>query len=116
MKKTIVIFLLTFVVLNGLGSFGIKRAAASKWDHSLVGEVQAGTSGAEEYTFSSISGAYNEITGGSVSTATGDDGFQDFNLPFVFTYDSLTFDTARISVNGWLQLGQTYAGSGSANE
>jgi hypothetical protein len=116
MEKIIAVFLATFITFISWMSFGEKSAIASEQLRGPVVEASNEASGAEGYTFSSVPGAYAEITGGTASTATGDDGFQDISLPFVFTYDSLTFDTARISVNGWLQLGQTYSGSGSVND
>ncbi len=116
MKKTIALFLVTFMTYIILAALGTGTATAADLDRGPLEAAPDEMSGAEEYTFSSVSGVYSEITGGTVSSATGDDGFQDISLPFVFTFDSLTFDTARLSVNGWLQLGQTYAGSGSAND
>ncbi len=116
MKKTIAFFLVTFMTFIVLAALGTDTATAADLDRGPLEAAPDEMSGAEEYTFSSVSGVYSEITGGTVSSATGDDGFQDISLPFVFTFDSLTFDTARLSVNGWLQLGQTYGGSGSAND
>ena len=110
MSKKITVFLVVWLFLSAIP---LGRAVADQ-ERGLT-EISK-SSEAEEYTFNPILGTYTEITGGSASSATGDDGFQDINLPFVFTFDSLTYDTARISVNGWLQLGQTYAGSGSVND
>jgi hypothetical protein len=59
---------------------------------------------------------YEEFTGGTVSTATGIDGFENISLPFPFEYMGQTYTTARISVNGWLEMGQSYTGSGYLNE
>ena len=61
-------------------------------------------------------GNYNEITEGTISTATGNDGAENINLPFPFEYMGMTYTTARISVNGWLEMGQTYTGIGAYNE
>ena len=61
-------------------------------------------------------GNYIEITEGTISTATGNDGAENINLPFPFEYMGMTYTTARISVNGWLEMGQTYTGSGAYNE
>ncbi len=111
MNRKVVVFL---VLWSFLSAIPMGRAAAS--DQARCFTDISESSGVEEYSFNSALGTYTEITGGTVSSATGDDGFQDINLPFVFIFDSLTFDSARISVNGWLQLGQTYVGSGSAND
>jgi hypothetical protein len=113
MIKQIAVFLITLMFI---GTLPAGRAAAGDLTHGFIQNTIDETSGAEEYTFSPVSGAYSEITGGTLSSATGDDGFEDLSLPFVFTYDSLTFNSVRISVNGWMQLGQTYSGSGSAND
>ena len=61
-------------------------------------------------------GIYTEITGGTISAATGNDGAENINLPFPFEYMGMTYTTARISVNGWLEMGQTYTGVGAYNE
>ncbi len=61
-------------------------------------------------------GFYNEITGGTLSTAAGNDGAENITLPFPFKYMGVTYTTARISVNGWLEMGQTYTGPGSVNQ
>ncbi len=70
---------------------------------------------AADYTFSFSNGSYSEITG-TVSTATGDDGGQNIALPFNFTYCGITYSTARISTNGFLEMGQTYTSSGNPND
>ncbi len=116
MNKIIAIYLVTFMAFIAWGSStAAGKVLAVEQNRRMFEETPQDTAAVEEYSFTSVSGVYSEITGGTVSSATGDDGFQDISLPFVFTFDSLTFDTARISVNGWLQLGQTYSGSGSAN-
>jgi hypothetical protein len=69
-----------------------------------------------EYTFSSFSGTYTEITGGTLSTMSGNDGAENITLPFPFIYDSLIYTNARISMNGWLELGQSYSGLGYSND
>jgi hypothetical protein len=61
-------------------------------------------------------GNYFEITNGTISIATGNDGAENINLPFPFEYMGITYSTARISVNGWLEMGQTYTGPGAFNE
>jgi len=61
-------------------------------------------------------GNYSEITEGTISSATGNDGAENINLPFPFEYMGITYSTARISVNGWIEMGQTYIGSGAFNE
>jgi hypothetical protein len=61
-------------------------------------------------------GSFAEITDGTISTATGNDGAENIDLPFPFEYMGVTYSTARISVNGWIEMGQTYTGSGAFNE
>jgi len=61
-------------------------------------------------------GNYSEITDGTISTATGNDGAENINLPFPFEYMGIAYSTARISVNGWIEMGQTYTGPGAFNE
>ncbi len=70
---------------------------------------------AGDYTFSVSPGTYEAITG-ATSTATGYDGAQNIALPFTFTYDGIDYTTARISVNGWLEMGQAYTGLGYQND
>ncbi|MBK9097945.1 MAG: hypothetical protein IPM14_07470 [bacterium] len=59
---------------------------------------------------------YSEIMGGTISSATGFDGAENIDLPFPFEYMGVTYSTARISVNGWIEMGQTYTGPGAFNE
>ena len=59
---------------------------------------------------------YSELEEATISTATGNDGAENIILPFDFPYMGITYSTARISVNGWLELGQTYAGLGNNND
>ncbi|MFZ1517179.1 MAG: hypothetical protein WAU11_00300, partial [Ignavibacteriaceae bacterium] len=59
---------------------------------------------------------YTELTNASVSTAVGNDGAENINLPFNFPYMGNTYSTARISVNGWIEMGQTYTGPGNEND
>ncbi|MBE2281274.1 MAG: T9SS type A sorting domain-containing protein [Ignavibacteriaceae bacterium] len=69
------------------------------------------------YSFSFESNAqYEEITGGVISTVTGNDGGENIRLPFVFFYGGLPYITARISVNGWLAIGNSYSGTGWSND
>jgi trimeric autotransporter adhesin len=60
------------------------------------------------YGFVASSGTYTPLTGGTNSTATGDDGTET-NIPigFDFGYNSSTFNTFGISTNGTIQLGGT---------
>ncbi|GBD86947.1 hypothetical protein BMS3Abin03_00872 [bacterium BMS3Abin03] len=59
---------------------------------------------------------YTELDSATVSSATGEDGAENITLPFMFRYMGVYYSTARISVNGWLELGQTYTGLGSIND
>jgi len=53
------------------------------------------------YTFSESSGTYTEITGGTVSTASGDDGEETgVAIGFNFDYVGTTYTTVTIGVNG----------------
>ncbi len=69
---------------------------------------------AANYSFSSSSGTYTEISG-TVSTATGDNGVQTLSLPFSFYYCGENYTTARVCVNGWLELGTGYLEWESSN-
>lgn len=69
------------------------------------------------YNFSfETNSQYEEITGGTISTVTGNDGGENIRLPFVFFYGGLPYITARISVNGWLAIGNSYSGTGWSND
>jgi hypothetical protein len=59
---------------------------------------------------------YVELDDATVSTATGNDGAENINLPFFFKYMGVDYSTARISVNGWLEFGQTFTGLGYEND
>jgi hypothetical protein len=64
---------------------------------------------------STLYATYTELTDATVSSATGDDGAENINLPFTINYMGVNYSTARISVNGWLELGQSYTGLGNNN-
>lgn len=60
------------------------------------------------YAFTSSSGTFTPITGGTVMTLSGgstDDGYYN-NIPigFAFNYDGNTYTTAAACTNGWLSL------------
>jgi len=97
-----------------------KKAQEILKDNGLLGSSEPGLKdgGAKamaSYSFAQSAGTYSEITG-TVSTATGDDGGQNITLPFGFVYDGQNYITARISTNGWLEMGQTYTSSGYTND
>jgi len=74
---------------------------------------------AADYDFSVSLRTYDDIsdeTTYTVSTAAGDDGAENLALPFTFTYDGVPYTTGRISVNGWLEMGQVYADTGHIND
>jgi hypothetical protein len=58
------------------------------------------------YSFSESTGTYNELVGGTLSSAVGDDGTQ-FNiaLPFTFNFGGNNFTAVGVGTNGWLRLG-----------
>lgn len=74
-------------------------------DSQLSASVPSGLSA---YTFAASSGTYVPLTGGTNSTAIGDDGTET-NIPigFNFAYNGSTFTTFGISTNGTIQLGTT---------
>ncbi|MFN5182526.1 MAG: beta strand repeat-containing protein, partial [Bacteroidota bacterium] len=58
------------------------------------------------YSFTTSSTTFNAITGGTTSTATGDDGTQSaISLGFNFSYGGATYSTISISTNGAVFLG-----------
>jgi hypothetical protein len=58
---------------------------------------------------------YTPLTDYVVSTAKGDDGSEVISLPFTFNYMGVNYSTIRISVNGWIEPGNSYTGSGYQN-
>jgi len=79
---------------------------------------QPARAAAADYDFGVSLGTYSDISGEAgytVSTAAGDDGAENITLPFTFNYDTVDYITGRISVNGWLEMGQTYTGGGYTN-
>jgi hypothetical protein len=59
---------------------------------------------ARNYQFGQSSAAYTEITGGTVSTATGDDGTQVITMPFPFTYAGAAVTDITIGTNGFVRM------------
>jgi len=68
-----------------------------------------------DYQFTSTAGTYTEITGGTLTAVTDDDDGEDLTLPFTFTYCGVAYTTARVSANGWLEMGQAYTDDGYTN-
>lgn len=72
---------------------------------------------AANYTFNYSNSVYTEISDGTLSTASGsDDGGENISLPFAFVYNGISYTTARISNNGWLEMGIAYTGTGWLND
>ncbi len=70
------------------------------------------------YLFQHSQSTYEEITDGTISAATGNDGSELVQLPFTFLYNDLPYyiNSVRISVNGWISPGTTYNGTGWLND
>ncbi|OIP62916.1 MAG: hypothetical protein AUK34_02605 [Ignavibacteria bacterium CG2_30_36_16] len=68
------------------------------------------------YTANSGYGYYDEISGGTISSAAGDGGSEIVTLPFPFHFADSVFNKAKISTNGWVQLGAAYSGAGNIND
>ena len=63
------------------------------------------------FTFVASSGTYTPITGGTVSSASGDDSTQfPITIGFPFTYNGTTFTEFGLSTNGHIRLGADAAG------
>ncbi|HOD17588.1 MAG TPA: choice-of-anchor J domain-containing protein [Candidatus Cloacimonadota bacterium] len=56
------------------------------------------------YTFGYSAGTYTEITEGTATSITTDDGAENIVLPFGFNYDGTRYYNARICANGWMIL------------
>ncbi len=75
---------------------------------SLVSTVFSVAQTAADYVFTSSSGTYTQITGGTISTATGDDGTQAaVPIGFTFNYCGTNYTTFNVSTNGLMGLGYT---------
>lgn len=67
-----------------------------------------------DYDFRAFSRTYNSIVGGDdLSALEANEGVSVINLPFDFTYNSVTYNTVWVSSNGWLSFnnpaGSAYA-------
>jgi hypothetical protein len=66
---------------------------------------------ASGYTLVQAAGAYSALTGGTNSTATGDDGSQNgVAIGFTFNFAGVPYNTFSISTNGWIRLGGNIPG------
>jgi hypothetical protein len=65
------------------------------------------------YSFTSSSGTYTEITGGTIwGTETNDDvSFNAIDLGFTFEYNGASFTQVSINANGFLAMGATVSNS-----
>ena len=62
------------------------------------------------YSFTSSSGTYTAITGGTAhNTTSTDNANYSFNLPFTFTYNGTGYTVTRPTTNGFLVLGANAA-------
>ena len=66
------------------------------------------------YTFSSSTGAYTEITG-TTTGISGDSDYGTVSLPFNFYYNGLFYNQVQPSTNGWLGLGSSFTSSQTSN-
>jgi len=91
MKRKLLFYLLSLVLLFG--------------GHSAVAQIGS------YYTFSESTGSYSEITGGTLSTASGDDG-EEANVPIGFSFDYVgtPYSTVTIGVNGAISFTSTNIG------
>ncbi len=68
------------------------------------------------YTFSEATEAYTAVTGGTNSTATGDDGSQNaIPIGFSFNFGGIGYSTFSISTNGFIRLGNNIEGNSWTN-
>ena len=64
------------------------------------------------YSFAPSSGTYTALSGGTNSTATGDDGTQSsIAIGFSFAYNGGVFTTFSLTTNGAITLGNAAPGS-----
>ncbi len=62
------------------------------------------------YTFAQTSGAYTEITGGTLhgsGTTVDDNNYNAVNIGFTFTYDGANYTQVGINANGFVRMGGT---------
>jgi hypothetical protein len=97
--KKYVLQLLFVIFISNIVSF-----AQTYLGYTVMPQLSGGYHGAEIFS------------GGNLSTATGDDGAENISFPFPIHYMGQTYNNGRISVNGWLEMGQAYTGTGSLNE
>jgi len=68
------------------------------------------------YVFTSSSGTYTAISGGTVlgSTSNDDDNFTALSIGFNLTYDATVYTQFSVNVNGFIALGSTISSSYTA--
>lgn len=68
------------------------------------------------YTFAQSSGAYNEITGGSVIGSSTDDDqvYGSMNIGFTFNYNGTAYTQFGLNTNGWISLGSAVPSSSTS--
>ncbi|MDZ4122015.1 MAG: SdrD B-like domain-containing protein, partial [Candidatus Cloacimonadaceae bacterium] len=67
-----------------------------------------------EYSFSSTSGTYGEISGGTIHGSISNldnESFMDIPLGFLFLYDGSSYSSVSINANGFLAMGPTISSS-----
>src|SRR5690349_7336150 len=57
------------------------------------------------YSFSQSSGAYTEITGGTVVNPTDDEGYGPYPIGFNFVYNGTSYSTFGMQANGFIAIG-----------
>ena len=78
-----------------LFSFGLSLLLLLFWGHAAFAQIGS------YYTFSESTGTYTEITGGTVSTVSGDEGTeQNVAIGFDFDYVGSTHSTVTVGING----------------
>ena len=75
--------------------------------------LKAGIEGvATDYGWSQTTGTYTAITGGTLVTSSCDDtSYNNYTIPFTFTYNGTAYTAFSIQCNGFIALGATVASS-----
>jgi uncharacterized repeat protein (TIGR01451 family) len=86
--------------------------------------LRAGITGVStDYGWSQTSGTYTEITGGTqVTTSCDDTSYNNYTIPFSFTFNGTAYTAVSIQCNGFIAMGATVVSSytpissGSSNQ
>lgn len=91
---------------------GLLSAAAAAQLPNAANQPGSTYNVSADYIWSQTSGTYTEITGGTqVTTSCDNQSYNNYTLPFSFTYNGVAYSAISIQCNGFIAMGESVSSS-----